>query len=487
MNVSNITPGYVERDKASREARVTLLTVTGADLTGVKASITRDGHTLKGITASVQASTETEARLSLAVSPNAPLGPAQLVLSKPGYKDVSTGLRVNEPSEFAHEADTVGLWHLDERDEGAAHLQDASEHNLHLSAAQASRVDKGRFGAGRKLARATAETTGEALAFGTNSFTLEGWVKTGALERDYVLIGKETNNGQNTDYTLKLLANGTMRAEIYDTGGALWQAETSALDAPALTDNQWHSVALVVDRGANLMFIYIDGRGRAVVPAPQDFAAVRNMGQPLEFGCYDADSNATAGPEEFPGLIDEFRVSSTAHTMEKIAADFFGHDAPEVTRSHPPLLQRGAGAIPVTLFGYGLSGATVSTNQTDVTINVVSATQTRVNLFITIPANAPVGPIQLTLTDALKQTANVEMIIGERREAQGKKAQPAPSPNASRADLPKDANKNAAPSVSKRDAPNSPPGNQAPPSRGITAIPSRSTERQRAVGGMGQR
>jgi hypothetical protein len=491
MSVNNITPGLIERDKAAREARVTNLIVTGADLTGVRARVARDGHTLKAIVASVQESTETQARLALAVAPNAPLGPAELVLSKPGYKDVSIGLRINEPGEFAPEADTVGLWHLDEREEGAAHLQDASEHNLHLSAAQASRVDKGRFGAARKFARATGETTSDALAFGSNSFTLEGWVKTGALERDYVLIGKETNSGQNTDYTVKLLASGAVRAEIYDTSGALWQAETTALDGSTLTDNQWHSVALVVDRGANLMFIYIDGRGRAVVPAPQDFAAIRNMGQPLEFGCYDADSPATGGPEEFPGLIDEVRISNTAHPMEKIAADFFGHDAPEVTRTHPATLQRGAGAVPVTLFGYGLSGATVTTNQTDVTINVVSTTETRVNLFITIPANAPVGPIQLTLTDALKQTVNAEMIVGERSAAQGRNAPPAPpvnaSPNASRADLKKDQNKNSPPSVSKRDAPNLPPGNQAPPARGVTSLPSRATERQRAVGGAGQR
>ncbi|HEY0408211.1 MAG TPA: LamG domain-containing protein, partial [Pyrinomonadaceae bacterium] len=489
--VNAIAPGLLTRDKTAREARATSITVEGANLSGIQARVMRDGQTLASVAARVQDSSDAQAHLTLSVAPNTPLGMADLVLSKAEHKDASVRIRVIEPSEFALEADTVGLWHMDEREEGAAHLLDASEHAINLSTAQSSRVDAGRFGGGRKLTRATADTSSNALSFNSANFTLEGWVKSGALERDYVLVGKETGSGQNTDYTLKLLASGALRAEIYDTNGAAWQAETLP-GSVTLTDNQWHSVAMVVDRGTNLLFLYIDGRGQAIAPAPADFSSMRNLGQPLEFGCFDADGSATSGPEEFPGILDEIRISSTAHAREKIEADFFGHDAPEVTLVQPSVVQREDGATQVLLSGYGLAGATVSVNQADVTTNVLSTTPTRIALSINVPATAVAGPLQLTITDALKQSATVVITIGERRATRGGLSPSGVAPDADRASLPKSRKKPEAPPVSGRVVAPSPPLLPSPASQGLRIIgdaswPARSSERSRSQGAGGQR
>jgi hypothetical protein len=419
------------RDKGAKEARTTNITLKGSKLDGITARVMRDGRPLGAVVAGVLNSSDAEATLSLAVSPKVPLGPAQLLLSKPGHKDTEVEVHVIEPSEFAAEADTVGLWHLDEREEGAARLLDAGARGFNLNSAPASRAAVGRFGGGRALARAASAAGGEALSFGASGFTLEGWVKTGALGRDYVLFGKEGDNGQNTEYTLKLTASGALRAEVYDTNGALWQAETSA-DSPKLTDDAWHSVALVLDREANLLLLYVDGRGRAVAPAPPDFKEVRNLGQPLVFGCYDADSAADGGPEEFPGRIDEVRVSSTAHRAEKITADYLGHDAPEVTLVRTAAAQQ-AGAVNVTLHGYGLGGVAVTASQPDVKVSIKSASRTRVELLLSVSeSRAAYGLVRLTLEDALGQTADADVDLAQvvnlrspNTQAKSKPTQPA--------------------------------------------------------------
>ncbi|MDX6694607.1 MAG: large repetitive protein [Blastocatellia bacterium] len=491
ITVNAITPGLLPRDKTAREALVINIAVEGSNLSGVRARVVRDGQTLAGINARVQDSSDTEAHLALAVAPATPLGMAELVLSKTGYEDASVWIRVVEPGEFALEADTVGLWHMDEREEGAAHLLDSSENAINLSTAQASRVDAGRFGGGRKLTRATADASNNALSFNASNFTVEGWVKSGALERDYVLVGKETGSGQNTDYTLKLTAKGSLRAEIYDTNGALWEAETLD-DAGALTDNQWHSVAMVLDRGANLLFLYVDGRGRAIAQAPKDFSLMRNLGQPLEFGCFDADSAGAGGPEEFPGILDEIRISNTAHTRDKIEADFFGHDAPEVTRVQPTVAHREDGATQILLAGYGLAGATVSSNQPDVTVNVVSTSATRITLSINIQATAVPGPLLLTVTDTLKQTTTVEIAIGERRSMREGSSPKGSAPGANRASQQQSRKKTEAPPVSGRVVAPSPPLLPPPVSQSLRVIgglswPARAAERLLSNGAGGQR
>jgi hypothetical protein len=385
----------------------------GANLSGITARVVRDGQPLDTIKGHVKASTDSQAQVELAVSPNTPLGPAQLVLSKPGYTDVAVEIRVVEPSEFALEADTIGLWHLDEREKGMAHLLDAGPNAINLTGAPASRSADGRFSAGRTRTRATADASNSALFLGNSSFTIEGWLKTASLGRDYVLIGKETNNGQNTDFTLKALASGALRAEIYDAAGLVWQAETLA-GTGALTDDRWHAVAMVVDRETGWLSLYIDAQLRMMQPAPAGFGVVRNLGQPLQLGTYDADSTTAIGPDEFPGVLDEFRISASIHTAEKIAADFFGHDEPGITFVRPPVVRKGGLPIEVTLFGYGLMGATVSPNQPGVSATVLSSTLTSVRILLSVSDSVPAGPMPLIFKDVLGRGFSVEFTVEER-------------------------------------------------------------------------
>ncbi len=413
MTVSAITPNLVARDRASKQPVVTGLGLEGTNLQGITARVVRDKQQLNSVVGRVKATTDSLAQIEVAVSPNTPLGPAQLVLSKPGYADVAVEIRVIEPSEFALEADTIGLWHLDERDKGMTHLLDAGPNAINLTSSPASRAADGRFSAGRTRTRATADANNSALSLGASSFTIEGWVKTASLGRDYVLFGKETNTGQNTDFTLKALASGALRAEIYDTGGLVWSAETFAANG-ALTDDRWHAVAMVVDRETGWLSLYIDAQLRMMQPAPVGFGAMRNLGQPLQLGSYDTDSTITTGSEEFPGVLDEFRISSTVHNADQIALDFFGYDEPKITFVRPPVVRKGAGPIEVTLSGYGLIGATVSPNQPGVTATILSSTLTTIRVSIAVSDSVPAGSLPLMFKDLLGRGFSAEFAVEER-------------------------------------------------------------------------
>ncbi len=413
VDIASIDPVLVERDRVADRPRTTNITVTGTGLSGVTARVTRDSQPLTTVAVNVSNNSDTQAQFALTVAPNTLLGPAQLVISKAGFADAIAEIRIVEASEFALEADTVGLWHLDEREEGAARLLDASDRAINLATGQTSRAAEGRFGGGRTLARASAEASSAALNFGAASFTIESWVKTDTLDRDYVLVGKETNTGQNTDFTLKVLASGYLRAEIYDTNGAVWQIET--MDSVA--DGKWHAVAVVVDREAGALSLYIDGQLRAATLMPAGFAGIRNLGQPLEFGCFDADGSASpvaTEREEFPGILDEIRISSTAHQPEKIAADFFGHNEPLVTLVRPAYVRKGSGPADVTLSGYALTGALVTTTQPGVTATVVSTSWTSLKLSVVLADSVPAEPIVFTITDALGRAVTVELKVAER-------------------------------------------------------------------------
>jgi hypothetical protein len=408
LRVTNVSPLLIARSEAAREAQTTLVSVEGAELNGLSGRVVRDGQTLD-VAVGVQDSTDALVNLALGVAPAVRLGAAQLVLSKPGYKDAAFEIQITEQSEFALEADTVGLWHLDESSNGTTRLLDAGLRSPGLTTTAASRAAEGRFGGGRTLVRASAETKDDALSFDRSSFTIEGWVKTSLPKHERVLVGKGVHNAQQTEFALKLLPTGTLRAELYDANGVLWQAEIPE-GTYNLTDNQWHSVALVVDRAAGLLWLYADGRARAASAIPAEFAGLRSLGQPLHFGDHGA---AGEGSEEFAGTLDEIRISSTAHTAEKIARDFGGHDAPEITLARPTSIPAGSSAVPLTLHGYGLHGATVKASHADVVVKVVSASLTRLELLLSVPNGVPAGTLRLDVSDPLGQVVPFEVNVSE--------------------------------------------------------------------------
>jgi hypothetical protein len=429
MQLSAVNPREVVRDKASPQPHATLLRIEGEHLDKLAgALLARDGKPLSEANAIVKQSDEHHAEILLSIAPTLKLGPALLVLNRPGTADASIQIQVTEPGEFALEPDTAGLWHLDEHENEATKLLDAGPNMINLTASRASKAVEGRFGGARSLAGATADLISNKLVFDNNGFTVEGWLRTEAVLRDYVIIGKSTNHGDNADFKLKLLRSGALRAEVYDTSGAAWQVEFPAGSSP-VTDNRWHSVSMTLDGTARRLALYVDGLERASATAPPAFASIRNLGQPLVLGCPDASDAAATGPEEFPGLLDEVRVSSTAHNAEKIATDYFGHDAPQLTLARPQKINKGAPSISLTLDGYGLGAVQVTTNHPEVLVNVNSSLPTRLELSLIVPEFVGGSALQITVTDPLGQAASIEVAMQGPSSERGRNQRRGAPPN----------------------------------------------------------
>src|SRR6185503_15405613 len=116
-------------------------------------------------------------------------------------------------------------------------------------------------------------------------------------------------------------------------------------------------------------------------------------------------------PEEFPGLIDEVRISTTAHSPARIFADATGTDVAHVSNLTPSYVIKGSVAVPVTFTGFGLAGATVTTNQPNVGLTITSTTSTNINALLDVPATADIGPLTFTVTTTQSQVFNTSLTI----------------------------------------------------------------------------
>jgi len=339
--------------------------LNGYNLAGTTASIT--GPASANVTAQVLSSSATQAKVQITVPADALLGDAQLTLSS-SAGSASLSLRIIDLSNIALavESDTRLLWHLNETANGQTTIVDSSPVRAHGTSGSLSLAQPGRFDGGRRLANITTSTSITDLYFGSSSFTAECWVKTDPVGRTYNLIGRQDSLGGNTgapEWAIRLFPSGTLRGLANDNGGRLWQ-----VDMPVTTyrvdDNQWHYVVMVVDRSINRMSLYVDGVERVFSAPPANFAALINQGQTVRAGHWAFfDQQTTGGNQEFPGVLDEIRISASAHTAARILNDMLGSSPLRVTSYDPKEVLRERQGLPstltnITLNGYNLDGVT---------------------------------------------------------------------------------------------------------------------------------
>lgn len=300
---------------------------------------------------------------------------------------------------FAVENDTVLLWHLDDIScYEACVTSDAGPYRIGMNYySYADRV-AGRFeGGGKDVGFETSGNT-QILNFGSTSFTLEGWMNYHVNPENpqtspYIIWSRGITSQK--EYSLTLQPNGDLQAKVFNASGTTWQTTLSKTTFD-VTDGQWHSVAMVVERGAsdeqNQLKIYVDGQMRMSSQAPGNFGAVRNTNGQLRLG-----SGTLNGLK-----LDEFRVSSSARTAEQILKNFDRQAMGLVVlRSLPNVIQQG-GTSQLTLEGYNLDEISATITGTDGSIIPVSvalsgATPISANLTVTTDASVPLGDVLLNL------------------------------------------------------------------------------------------
>ncbi|MBV8856458.1 MAG: carboxypeptidase regulatory-like domain-containing protein, partial [Acidobacteria bacterium] len=305
---------------------------------------------------------------------------------------------------FSVEPDTTVLWHLDETGNGAVTVKDSAG-ILAGTASTASLEQPGRFMGGRSRASLVSITDiDNVLNFGASSFTAECWVKTGPVNRTYTLVGKTHSSEASANYiygnfALQLLPSGALRALLFDTANIRWQADMPATAVNTI-DNQWHAVAMVVNREQGRLSLYVDGVERASAAMPSGFGSMIS-GYPLRAGTIDDSGPQTTGTTriaEFTGTLDEVRVSASAHSPEQMLATYRGTEGTlglVVLKYGPQSLPRGT-TVQMPLTGYNLSGVTASV--------VDAAGVPQVTRTVTSSATNAVVEIDVSPTAALGAT-----------------------------------------------------------------------------------
>jgi len=85
-----------------------------------------------------------------------------------------------------------------------------------------------------------------------------------------------------------------------------------------------------------------------------------------------------------------------------------------VTLVRPALVRKGSGPAEITLSGYGLAGAVVTSEQRGVTLKVISSTATTIRLSVSLSDSIPVEPILLKISDVLGRSTPAELGVAER-------------------------------------------------------------------------
>lgn len=150
-------------------------------------------------------------------------------------------------------------------------------------------------------------------------FTLEAWFKI-------------TNNG--TAYYTIMRRSGTQHVILRIRGeaggnnglGELYLANSggviSAMTTMRLDDGNWHHIAVVVDRVATTVKLYVDGSLNKTVS---------HNAQTASLSATNFFGQEPAGGERFNGLLDEVAVYPTALSAERITAHYNAGTGPTVS------------------------------------------------------------------------------------------------------------------------------------------------------------
>ena len=384
------------------------------------------------LTATVVSSAATRARVRITSPADAAFGNAQLVMSSSAGQ-ATLALRVIDLSliSLGVEDDTRLLWHLNETANGATTIFDETPLRNHGASGSLSLAQPGRFDGGRASANIATVNGNPNLVFGSSSFTVEGWVKTDVVGRTYCLFGKEdVNGGTNAtpEFSVRLFPNGMLRGLTFDTSFRFWVTDLPA-SVYRVDDNQWHYIAMVIDRTINKMSLYVDGLERASTTAPAGFAGLTNASQAFRVAHWAINEPQTTGGDlEFPGVIDEVRVSISAHSAARLLNDMVGTSPLRITSYSPKEVLREKAGLPSTItplvvIGYNLDGVTgrlVRDGQTvDAVVNVVSSSSRLAIVEVDAQATAPLGTAQLVLSKPGQTDVAVDLRISEQAQIDG--------------------------------------------------------------------
>ncbi|RPJ80717.1 MAG: hypothetical protein EHM18_18055, partial [Acidobacteria bacterium] len=312
---------------------------------------------------------------------------------------------------FAVEPDTVLLWRFNEPNaDWWGVTVDSGPFDIPGYPSRYSQPVEARFGYG-EIGAIWSEDYNGMLDFGTSSFTIDCWFKTPPVDKVYLLAGKQVDV---SGYGISLLPSGELQGWIKNEAGTQWIVETPS--GMSVADDQWHSATLVVDRENGRMAVIVDALERAASPEPPGFGDIGDESDGY-VSVGEEDYRFTSDAAEFPGVTDEVRFSSTAHTGDRILRAFEGSVPFSVFAARPEILTRGS-TTDFTLEGYNLCQVEmtlIDSSGAEFPGQRVSSSATEARFKIPVGGSAAVGPGRLQFQSPLgTATVSVRILDPER-------------------------------------------------------------------------
>ncbi|MBU1119611.1 LamG domain-containing protein, partial [Patescibacteria group bacterium] len=246
---------------------------------------------------------------------------------------------------YQPDANTAGLWHMDEIGGSGAYIQSATGNNH--GTPTGTTINDGKIGYARYIGGSNYITVSDSNSLDiSDNLTIDAWIYPTAEYSGYAVHPINKGNAATTSDNFVLYyfgTSGTSKAiRFYATAGGTWKAISGEY---ILSLNNWYHIALSYSSGSGGQ-LYINGMPVGVATGSGTLAI---NDQPLRIG------GNWGGNASFPGVIDELRIGNTVRTADQI------RQAYEVgLRTHN---------ITVT-FGAGLASGNLITNSGDTSFNI---------------------------------------------------------------------------------------------------------------------
>ncbi len=207
------------------------------------------------------------------------------------------------------DANTLGLWHLDETGGSGAYLKDSGNNAYHGTPTGTTAVE-GISGKARSF-NGSSDYVAISHASAQNSLplTMESWFRTTGTGTS-TIINKYVSASYN-GYAI-LLVDGGLRL-YYFNSASNYIANYSTTYGSGYNDGRWHYVVTTIDSTGATM--YVDGN-QITKNVWAGTASAPTTTQQLEIGRYNA-----AGLY-FAGQIDEVKISNNVKSAEEVAATY---------------------------------------------------------------------------------------------------------------------------------------------------------------------
>jgi hypothetical protein len=209
---------------------------------------------------------------------------------------------------YEPDANTLGLWHLDEQSGSGAYLKDSSG-NSNNGTPTGTIFTRGYIGGAHYFNGTSSYIYTTTLFTNPQLFTLEAWFQTNSASGKKI-IGFENaqsgTGGASYDRQLYVGTDGKVYFGIYSGGIKV------VTSVATVNNNQWHHV--VGTFNGSVITLYLDG----VIQGTLTAGAAENYNGYWRIGSYKLAGWTNGSDGYFPGTIDEVRISNIARTADEI-------------------------------------------------------------------------------------------------------------------------------------------------------------------------